>query len=316
MPPPQISVPLLRPPAPPPDATICAISPASFALDDRFSRGMDRLRTLGFKPSSAVHTQIRGPLFFAGEPADRLFDFHTAFTDLDSQIVAAVRGGYGSNYLLPNLDLELIRRNPKPFFAYSDLTGSQLHLLDRIGLPVFHGPMIAADFYLEDGVHLPSLRAALTGQPYSLATAEDLRTLKPGIATGTLYGGCLSIITSLLGTPWEPNTEGKLLFLEDVGAKPYQIDRMLWQLHTAGKFDNVTGIIFGEMLDCASPGAEPDLLDQVILRFFSDFPGPIAIGLRSGHVSRSNVTLTFGVPAQLDASEAATLSILKPAVRV
>lgn len=316
MPTSQTSVPLLRPPVPPADAKVCAISPASFALDDRFTRGMERLHALGFKAASAAHTQARGPLFFAGEPANRLADLHTAFANSDSQILAAVRGGYGSNYLLPNLDLKLIQQNPKPFFAYSDLTGPQLHLLDRIGLPAFHGPMIAADFYLEDGVHMPSLRAALTGQPYSLGAGEGLRTLKPGTATGTLYGGCLSIIVSLLGTPWEPQTEGKLLFLEDVGAKPYQIDRMLWQLRVAGKLDGVTGIVFGEMLDCTSPGAEPDLLDQVILRFFADFPGPIAIGLRSGHVSRSNVTLTLGVPAQLDVTDAAALSILEPAVRV
>jgi muramoyltetrapeptide carboxypeptidase len=277
---------------------------------------MDRLRSLGFNASAAAHTQARGPLFFAGESTNRLADFHAAFADPRAHIVAAVRGGYGSNYLLPGLDIDLIRQNPKPFFAYSDLTGTQLFLLDRVGLPAFHGPMVAADFYLEDGVHLPSMQAALSGQLYSLGTGEGLRTLKPGIASGMLYGGCLSIIVSLLGTPWEPDTEGKLLFLEDVGVKPYQIDRMLWQLQAAGKLDGVTGIIFGEMLDCASPGSDPDLLDQVLLRFFASFSGPIAIGLRSGHVSCSNVTLTFGVPAQLDAAEASTLSILEPAVRV
>ncbi len=277
---------------------------------------MDRLRTLGFAASTAAHTQSRGPLFFAGEPADRLADLHSAFADPAIHIVAAVRGGYGSNYLLSNLNLELIRKHPKPFFAYSDLTGTQLYLLDHIGLPVFHGPMVAADFYLEDGIHLPSLRAALAGRPYSLGAGEGLRILKPGAATGTLYGGCLSILVSLIGTPWEPNTEGKLLFLEDVGVKPYQIDRMLWQLRVAGKLEGVTGIVFGEMLDCTSPGADHDLLDQVLLHFFADFPGPIAIGLRSGHVSRSNVTLTLGIPAQLNAAEASTLSILEPAVRV
>ncbi|HWA95807.1 MAG TPA: LD-carboxypeptidase [Terracidiphilus sp.] len=307
---------LLRPSIAPAGANVCAISPASFALDDRFTHGMDRLRSLGFNASAAAHTQARGPLFFAGESTNRLADFHAAFADPRAHIVAAVRGGYGSNYLLPGLDIDLIRQNPKPFFAYSDLTGTQLFLLDRVGLPAFHGPMVAADFYLEDGVHLPSMQAALSGQLYSLGTGEGLRTLKPGIASGMLYGGCLSIIVSLLGTPWEPDTEGKLLFLEDVGVKPYQIDRMLWQLQAAGKLDGVTGIIFGEMLDCASPGSDPDLLDQVLLRFFAGFSGPIVIGLRSGHVSCSNVTLTFGVPAQLDAAEASTLSILEPAVRV
>jgi muramoyltetrapeptide carboxypeptidase len=102
-----------------------------------------------------------------------------------------------------------------------------------------------------------------------------------------------------LGTPHAAQTEGKLLFLEDLGEKPYQIDRMLRQLRLAGKLDGVTGIIFGEMLDCASPGALPDLTEKVIEAVLDWFPGPIAYGLRSGHVSRSNVTLPFGVEAQL-----------------
>ena len=145
----------------------------------------------------------------------------------------------------------------------------QLRLLDELSLPAFHGPMAAADFYLADGVHMESFRAAVSGTPYVVGAAEGLRSLKPGTASGTLYGGCLSILVSLLGTPWEPHTEGKLLFIEDVGTKPYQIDRMLWQLREAGKFAGVSGIIFGEMLDCSSPGAAPDLLDRAILSALS-----------------------------------------------
>jgi muramoyltetrapeptide carboxypeptidase len=189
-----------------------------------------------------------------------------------------------------------------------------LRLLDELGLPAFHGPMVAADFYLEDGVHLPSFRAALAGEPYSLGVAEGLRVLKPGAASGVLYGGCLSILVSLLGTEWEPRTEGKLLFLEDTGAKPYQVDRMLWQLRHAGKLEGVSGIVFGEMLACASPGAAPDLLDETIASALAGFEGPIAIGLRSGHVSRQNVTLTFGVHAELKSGDDTELHLLEPAV--
>jgi muramoyltetrapeptide carboxypeptidase len=144
--------------------------------------------------------------------------------------------------------------------------------------------------------------------------SEGLRTLKPGKANGIFYGGCLSILVSLLGTPWEPAIEGKLLFLEDIGVKPYQVDRMLWQLRQAGKLEGIRGVIFGEMLDCASPGASPQLLEEVILYFFSDIDIPIAIGLRSGHVSRQNVTLIFGVEAELRATDDAQLQFLQPAV--
>jgi muramoyltetrapeptide carboxypeptidase len=297
-----------------PGAGINVVAPASFARPERVKSGLEALRGLGFLPRLGQHGLVRGPLFFAGTPEQRLADLHGAFADPDSEILMSLRGGYGSNYILEGLDLELIRKHPKPFFAYSDLTGVQLRLLDALSLPAFHGPMAAADFYLDDGVHLRSFRAALAGEPYGLGPGEGLRVLKPGTARGTLYGGCLSILVSLLGTPWEPATEGKLLFLEDIGAKPYQIDRMLWQLRHAGKLDGTVGIVFGEMLDCISPGAAPEFLEEVIATVFHDFEGPIAIGLRSGHVSRQNVTLTFGVTAELCVDEEAQLHLLEPAV--
>ena len=306
--------PLMKLAGVPEDAGISVISPASFANPERIERGVERLRSLGFSPKLGACTQTRGPLYFAGSPEQRLADLHGAFADAGTSIVASVRGGYGSNYLLGALDAELIRNHPKPFFAYSDLTGIQLRLLDQLGLPAFHGPMVAADFALDNGVHLPSFRAALAGKPYSVGSAEGLRPLKPGIARGTLYGGCLSILVALLGTPWEPATEGKLLFVEDLAAKPYQVDRMLWQLHAAGKLNSVRGIIFGEMLDCVSPGAPADLIDEVILHFFRDVDIPMAIGLRSGHVSRENVTLTFGVEAEMTVGANAQLHILEPAI--
>jgi muramoyltetrapeptide carboxypeptidase len=174
--------------------------------------------------------------------------------------------------------------------------------------------MAAADFYRADGIHGPSFQAALAGKPYSVGAAEGLRVLKPGTAHGVLYGGCLSILVALLGTQWEPHTEGKLLFLEDTGAKPYQVDRMLWQLREAGKLEGVCGIVFGEMVDCVSPGAAPELLDEAILSALQDFDGPIAIGLRSGHVSRQNVTLTFGVEAELELGAKTELRLTEPAV--
>ncbi|HXS77601.1 MAG TPA: LD-carboxypeptidase [Terracidiphilus sp.] len=299
----------------PEGASISVISPASFAISERIERGLARVRQLGYSPKLGASTQNRGPLFFAGSAKDRLADLHAAFEDSETSFIAAMRGGYGSNYLLDLVDLDRFRRNPKPFFAYSDMTGLQCHLLDQIGLPAFHGPMVAADFYLEDGVHLDSFQSALAGRRYAVGEAEGMRTLKPGSARGTLYGGCLSILTSMIGTRWEPATEGKLLFLEDVGAKPYQVDRMLWQLRAAGKLNGVQAIVLGEMLDCASPGAPDGLLEDAILSALNGLDIPIAFGLRSGHVSRQNVTLIFGVEAELHAGNTAQLALLEPAVK-
>ncbi len=305
---------LLKPKAVSADAQVAVVSPASTPQPERVEAGLKALCALGYAPRASENVLARGPLYFAGTPQTRLRDLHHAFADDQVRAIFSTRGGYGANYLLDGLNLDLIAESVKPLIGYSDLTALQLWLLDEVQLPVFHGPMLSADFAREDGVDLASLQAALSGKPYTVGAQEGLRILHPGRARGTLYGGCLSILVSLLGTPYEPQTEGKLLFLEDVNAKPYQIDRMLWQLRQAGKLEGVRGIIFGEMLDCVSPGAPPELLDEVILRSFEDFKGPIAIGLRSGHVSRQNVTLTLGVDAELIVQKEAQLHLLEAAV--
>lgn len=306
---------LLKPHTVPIDAQVAVVSPASTPQQERVDRGLAALRALGYAPQSSANILARGPLYFAGTPQMRLSDLHHAFADDLQRAIFCTRGGYGANYLLEGLDLDLIAEGVKPLVGYSDLTALHLWLLDQIQMPAFHGPMLSADFAREDGVHLPSLQAALSGKSYVVGAPEGMRSLHPGRVRGTLYGGCLSILVSMLGTTYEPQTEGKLLFLEDVNVKPYQLDRMLWQLREAGKLEGVRGIVFGEMLNCTSPGAPPELLNQVILRAFENFKGPIAIGLRSGHVSRSNVTLTFGVEAELLVQKEAQLHLIEAAVK-
>jgi len=299
-----------------PGARVSVVAPASSAKPERIELGLAALRKRGFDAIVGSNALGKEPPFFSGTVSGRLDDLHRAFADPAIRAVFCTRGGYGSNYLLEDLDPELIRENPKPFFGYSDLTTMQTWLLDQLGLVAFHGPMVAADFYRENGVHEDSFAAALNGEKVSAGPDEGLRILKPGRAQGIVYGGCLSILTFALGTRFAPQTEGKLLFIEDVAAKPYQIDRMLRQMLLAGKFDGVTGLVFGEMLECASPGAAPDLLDEVILRVFDWFEGPIAIGLRSGHVSHGNVTLPLGLEAELILEDEPALRYLEPAVLV
>lgn len=307
---------LLKPPAVPAGARVAVIAPASSANSERIEQGMAALRARGFNPVPGQYALGKQPPYFSGTTAERLADLHAAFANPEVRAIFTTRGGYGSNYLLDGLDLDLIRANPKPLVSYSDLTAVQTWLLDQAGLPAFHGPLVAGDFSREGGVDDASLSAALTGGLVEAGPAEGLRVLKPGRAEGVLYGGCLSILAASLGTRFAPQMEVKLLFLEDVGAKPYQIDRMLRQLMLAGKLDGVTGIVFGEMLDCASPGTAPDFLDQVILRVLDWFDGPLAIGLRSGHVSGANVTLPFGIRAELTLEDEPRLRCLEPATQV
>jgi muramoyltetrapeptide carboxypeptidase len=289
----------LKPRSVAPGGRIVVLSPASSARHDRITRGIEVLRGLGYDAVASEHAWGKHPPYFSGSTDERLADLHAAFADPNVAAIVAARGGYGSNYLLDRLDLDLIRQHPKPFFAYSDHTAIQTWLLDQTGLVSFHGPMAAADFCLDKGVHLDSFHAAVSGGLVRVGAPQGLRTLRPGTAQGTLYGGCLSLLTASLGTKYAPQTEDKLLFLEDVGAKPYQVDRMLRQMILAGKFAGARGFVFGEMLECGSRGADPDLLQQVILRLLEPFNVPIAMGLRSGHVSGGNVTLPFGVDAEL-----------------
>jgi len=307
---------VLKPPAVAPDARVAVISPASSSKPERLARGIEALRARGYDAEFGKYAQGRQAPYFSGTAEQRLADLHAAFADSEVRAIFCTRGGYGSNYLLEDIDLDLIRDNPKPLFGYSDMTAVQTWLLDEVGLVSFHGPMVAADFAVDGGVHDASLDAALDGDVVTASVAEGLRILRPGRAQGVIYGGCLSILTASLGTRFAPQTEGKLLFLEDVGAKPYQVDRMLRQMVLGGKFDGVSGFVFGEMLECTSLGTGPELLEQVILRVLDWFDGPIAIGLRSGHVSRSNVTLPFGNEAELILEDEPVLQYLEPAVQV
>lgn len=305
---------IVKPPSVPPGSVLAVVSPASHPQAERIERAISMLQAQGYRVKRGEHLLTKSRPYFAGTVEQRLADLHSAFADPEVAAILCSRGGYGSNYLLNGLDLDLVRRHPKPLFGYSDLTALQAWLLDQAGLVAFHGPMLSADFATENGVDLASFHDVLAGECVSYGPAHGLRTLRPGKAKGVLHGGCLSMLSAAVGTPHAPRTEGKLLFMEDVSTKPYQIDRMLRQMILAGKLEGVAGVVFGEMLDCASPGADRGLLYEVILRVLDRVQGPIAIGLRSGHVSHGNVTLPLGLMAELNLEGEPLLHIMEPAV--
>lgn len=296
--------------------TIGIVAPASSFKREEFEAGCEGLRRIGYK---VVYDEsiFSRDLYFAGNAQRRARELEAMFERDDVKAIVCARGGYGANYLLPTLDLRKLAANPKIFAGYSDITSLLTYITDQTGLITFHGPMVTKDFARPDGVDLRSWQNALgAAENWQLAfdSNSGVQPLAQGSAEGLLYGGCLSILVASLGTPFEMQTEGTILFIEDVATKPYQVDRMLMHLKLAGKLTGVRGIIFGEMLDCLQHPSQPYSLQEVVMRVIGDLNMPVAYGLRSGHVSRQNITLPLGVSAVLNVGgSGVSLEIIEPA---
>jgi muramoyltetrapeptide carboxypeptidase len=288
--------------------TVGIVAPAGVIERDGLEAGCAWLMRKGFQPFYRPSILDR-ELYFAGSARRRLDELHEMFARPEVKAIICARGGYGCNYLLPDLDLEMIRANPKIFCGCSDVTALLTYLCDRAGLVTFHGPMLNVDVR-PGGVDDESWMAAfLSGEDYRREfNGNEVQVLAPGTAQGMLYGGCLSILCASLGTPYEIDTRDTILFLEDLAEPAYRIDRMLMQLRLARKFDNVRGVIFGEMLNCAR-NVQDYTLQQVVLRVVGNLGVPVAYGLKSGHVSRAAFTLPLGVHAQFTAEENVTLTL-------
>ena len=310
--------PRIKPRALRPGDKVGIVAPASNVKREMLEAGCDGLRRAGYEPFY-FESILERDLYFAGPAERRARELEDMFVRDDIRAIVCARGGYGSNYLLPSLDskaldLEKIAGHPKIFVGYSDLTTLLTVFADSANLVTFHGPMAAKDFAIADGVDLASWQNALSGTAeWDIGEGSGAKPLLAGEADGTLYGGCLSILVAALGTPYDIQTAGTILFLEDLAAKPYQIDRMLMQLKLAGKFKGVQGIVFGEMMDCRQSPTQDYTLEEVVLRVVGDRGIPVAYGLRSGHVSRANITLPIGVRARLEVGDKVSLKILESA---
>jgi muramoyltetrapeptide carboxypeptidase len=291
----------VKPPALRPGDTVGIVAPASNVKHDDLEAGCEGLRRAGYRPFY-FDSILDQDIYFAGSVERRARELEAMFTREDVKAIVCARGGYGSNYLLEALDLQIIKSHPKILVGYSDLTALLTYFSDAAGFLTFHGPMVAKDWAHEDGVDLPSWHAALaasTAWELNLDAASRVIGLVDGSAEGILYGGCLSILVASLGTPYEICTQGTILFLEDVAAKPYQIDRMLMQLKLAGKFKGVQGIVFGEMRDCVQNANQGYKLEDIVLRIVDGLGIPVAYGVRSGHVTSGNITLPIGVRSEM-----------------
>ncbi|MBL8205157.1 MAG: LD-carboxypeptidase [Blastocatellia bacterium] len=292
------------------------VAPASNLKADYLARGVAELTALGFrvKYDPAILDKDR---YTAGSDERRARELMDAFTDPEVKAVWAARGGYGVMRLLPMLDENVVGQHPKIFIGYSDLTALQLYLYNRFGWITFHGPMAAKDLAGGDAHYdqITLLNALTKAEPMGEIVATGTEVLHHrGTVSGRLLGGCFSLLTAMMGTPDELDTSDAVLFLEDTGTRPYQLDRMLQQLKLAGKFASVRAIVFGEMSNCVQHVEQGYTLQEVLRDLTAELRVPVLFGLRSGHSERGNLTLPLGVMATLD-SQRGRLTIDEAAVR-
>lgn len=274
------------------------VSPAAAVGEEALRRGCAELERLGFAVRVGEHALDRHR-FLAGTDHARAQELLHMFQDPTVRAIFCSRAGYGSGRVLPLLDFAALARNPKIFLGYSDASLLLNAFLQQAGWVSFHGPVVAGEFANRfsprSREHLLSLLTTGHGEgqlPFPL-------TLREGVAEGRLLGGCLSVLVTTLGTPFDLDTRGAILFLEDVGEKPYRIDRMLTHLKQAGKLDDLAGVIFGEMSGCLGESNDPALLLSVITDLFSDYSYPVGFGLPAGH-NGENFALPLGIPVRLD----------------
>jgi muramoyltetrapeptide carboxypeptidase len=315
---------MVKPPRLRTNSLIGLVAPASGPPDtSHLERGRRSLERLGFRVRLGRHL-LNSHGYLAGPDEVRAEDLNEMFADETVEAIFCIRGGYGTSRLLPLLDWSALKRGPKIILGYSDITALELAILKEIGLVTFYGPMVttemAGTFRQEDRERmLDVLTKVHPPKPIGAATEEDGPTvICPGSATGPLIGGCLSVLLSLLGTPYEPDLDGAILFLEDIDEEPYRLDRYLTQLRLSGKLNTVAGVALGQFVNC-EPRRErssfPVSLScrQVLQDRLGDLSVPVLSGLGFGHGERK-ATLPQGVAAALDAQRG-FLEILESGVR-
>ena len=294
---------------------VALVAPASPFARDEFDAGLLELGALGFEPvyEASVFARAR---YLAGAAADRAAALQRAWSDPAIAAIMAVRGGYGSVHLLPLLDETVFDGPPKAFIGYSDNTSILSWLTLQRGIVSFHGPMIERRLsrgeagYDRDTFH----RALCRTEPMGEIVSPSLEAIRSGEAAGVLVGGTITQLAASLGTPFAfTPPPGCVLFLEDVGERPYRMDRLLTQLKLAGVIARASALVFGELRGCDEPGGTPAVRD-VIADLLDDFRGPVLYGLPSGHTTGPTLTLPFGVRTRVVAGPRPALVVEEAAV--
>lgn len=295
--------------------TIGLISPASPEEPEKIKKSIAFLKEQGFKVKEGKHLYDKWG-YLAGTDEDRAQDLMDMFLDDNVDMILCVRGGYGSMRILPLLDYEAIKKNPKIFIGFSDITTLLNKLAQHCGIITFHGPMGTSN--LEDSETLKSFLSTLMNgyRPYKLKNPENisLNCNTRGIAEGKIVGGNLSLIASTLGTPYEIDTKGNILFIEDIGEQPYAIDRYLTQLSLAGKLQECSGFIIGQFTKCSLPNYDRSLtLNDIIKDRIISLKKPTLSNFMSGH-DYPKITIPIGAKARIHCYRG-EIDILEPVVQ-
>jgi muramoyltetrapeptide carboxypeptidase len=300
-----------------PGSTIAVVAPASSAKEERIQRGCETLERLDYCVKRYVSKG--GPDgYFSGTLVERRKHLQEALTRPNIRAVFCSRGGYGSTEILDGMKAEQLKQ-PKIFCAFSDLTSIHVFLWQKLRWVTFYGPLVAGGFdagpNATDGYDPDTFMWAMTATNSGWTVPLEGETLARGRAEGTLLGGCITLIETSIGTPWELDTRGSILLLEDRGVRPYHLDRMLMHLKQAGKFDGVRGIILGEFPDSETPEGSTMGVAEVCKRVLAPLKIPIVYGVAVGHTQRPMLTMPLGVRAKLYATGEGRIDILEPAVR-
>jgi muramoyltetrapeptide carboxypeptidase len=297
---------ILKPPALKKGDVIGIVSPASSPDDfTRIEQGVKYLESLGYRVKLGKHIFKRYG-YLSSTDDERADDLNEMFADEKVKAIICVRGGYGTPRLLDKVDYNLIKKKPKIFVGYSDITALQLAIFKKTGLVTFSGPMLAVDIYSNfDSFAEDFFWRILTSRERKLEIKNpngvELNTLKSGKATGTLLGGNLSLIASIMGTKYQPSFNGSVLVIEDIGEEPYRIDRYLSQLKNSGVLYKINACILGQFTDCAPKEPEKSLtLEQIFNDYLGNLRIPVISNLSYGHIPQK-LTLPLGARVRVDA---------------
>ena len=293
--------------------TIGMISPASSLSEDaEYAKVMDEIKKMGFSVKMGSHSKDHFG-YFAGTDRNRAEDLNAMFEDNSIDAILPFRGGWGSNRILEFIDFDAIQANPKPLIGYSDITSLLLAIYAKTGLITFHGPVgkstwtnFTTDYFRKA---VMSTNRFKMQHRADAETSNGITTITPGSATGTLLGGNLSVLTSMIGSDYLPDWNNSILFLEDVGEDIYRIDRMLTQLRLSGVFDEINGLVFGKCTNCEVSEGRHFTLEQIVNNHIEEYDIPAFTGTNIGHIE-DMFTLPVGIKARMDANDG-TINVME-----